>query len=488
MPANQWDLNKEDLIQSGDLTAETARAEAAESSEVTRATAAEALKLAAANNLSDLASAASARTNLGLGSAAVQTNSFFAQVANNLSDLGSRSSSRTNLGIPGNIFNVMDPTYGAAGNGTTDDTAAINGAISAFNSNGGGILYFPKGSSYYKTSGGHALTAPGVVMGQGYGTIGVGTNGTSILYLANGSNADMFTLGAHAITFLDIGLYGNIGNQTATSRGVVTSASLAANYARFMRVWIDSFHDDGIYLQGPGSSLEALFYLLKLTSNGAHGVNVSGGSAADCHFSNCVVNSNVLSGAYVNAANTVFDTCHIWGNGSNTAPPTSGDVGGIFMPSGAAGYLRVTNSYIESNGNATAGGRGVQSRGQGNQIASSIIYNNRANGIYAFSNTGLNVTGCVFRNNNLNAASGAAGAGIEYDTCTASSVTSCYMFDTQGTKTQTYGYAENGNTCNACLFSGNVSRAADNKTGNWLIGTGNPTATIPATPASYNVG
>lgn len=52
-----------------------------------------------ANNLSDLTSASTARTNLGLGTAAVQNTSYFAQTANNLSDLASASTARTNLGL-----------------------------------------------------------------------------------------------------------------------------------------------------------------------------------------------------------------------------------------------------------------------------------------------------------------------------------------------------------------------------------------------------
>lgn len=55
--------------------------------------------LKSANNLSDLNNAATARTNLGLGTAAVQNVSFFNQVANNLSDVANAATARSNLGL-----------------------------------------------------------------------------------------------------------------------------------------------------------------------------------------------------------------------------------------------------------------------------------------------------------------------------------------------------------------------------------------------------
>lgn len=57
----------------------------------------------------------------------------------------------TVIGLTNNVVNVRD--YGATGDGTTDDTVAIQAAINSFNSsplNAGGVVWFPSGT--YKVS------------------------------------------------------------------------------------------------------------------------------------------------------------------------------------------------------------------------------------------------------------------------------------------------------------------------------------------------
>ena len=48
------------------------------------------------------------------------------------------------LGVP-RTYNVRDPQFGATGNGSTDDTAAIQAALDAARTSGGGLVWVPEG-------------------------------------------------------------------------------------------------------------------------------------------------------------------------------------------------------------------------------------------------------------------------------------------------------------------------------------------------------
>lgn len=89
------------------------------------------------------------------------------QVANNLSDLSNVPVARSNLGLSssatttGSSFNVKD--YGALGNGVADDTAAVQSAINACSSAGGGEVFFPTGTYLLTPTTSPAITVPSYV-------------------------------------------------------------------------------------------------------------------------------------------------------------------------------------------------------------------------------------------------------------------------------------------------------------------------------------
>ena len=79
--------------------------------------------LDASNNLSDIGTVATARTNLGLGTAATSASTDFLTVANNLSDLNNAGTARTNLGL-GTSATTASTDYLAVANNLSDVTAA----------------------------------------------------------------------------------------------------------------------------------------------------------------------------------------------------------------------------------------------------------------------------------------------------------------------------------------------------------------------------
>lgn len=80
------------------------------------------------------------------------------------------------------MFNVLD--YGAVGNGKSDDTPAIQAAINAGMSSGGGVVYFPPG--LYKITEGLSVEFSGTSVAQ-LDFQGAGKHTSRLLYFASGS-------------------------------------------------------------------------------------------------------------------------------------------------------------------------------------------------------------------------------------------------------------------------------------------------------------
>ena len=88
------------------------------------------------------------------------------------------------LGMFPQVYNVRSVTYGATGNGSTDDTAAIQAALTAAGSAGGGRVHIPAGT--YKITPPSA-TVPALTVPSNVTISGDGIGATILLKMATAS-------------------------------------------------------------------------------------------------------------------------------------------------------------------------------------------------------------------------------------------------------------------------------------------------------------
>ncbi|MGD0910022.1 MAG: glycosyl hydrolase family 28-related protein, partial [Candidatus Acidiferrales bacterium] len=114
----------------------------------------------------------------------------------------------TTVSASGPIVNPLDPAYGAKGDGSTDDRAAIQAALNAVPS--GGTVYFPAGHTFEicsATSPGYLLTWPRNVSIDGFGVIQICSG------IGNYNTLFNNTVGLVNVTVQNITVDGNaIGN------------------------------------------------------------------------------------------------------------------------------------------------------------------------------------------------------------------------------------------------------------------------------------
>lgn len=172
---------------------------------------------------------------------------------------------------------VTPQDYGAAGNNSTDDTTAIQNAINAISTAGGGTLLFP--GNTFKISA--ALNVPNGVSLQGIGP------GVSVINQTS-TTANAITYNPTTLNYISISDLLIEGPGTGTGIGVLVEANSGSNpvtSCSFNDLVISSFGSHGFQLSG-GSGCS--FETVNVSSVGGHCFFMSGGNGNT--MTNCTTN------------------------------------------------------------------------------------------------------------------------------------------------------------------------------------------------------
>lgn len=186
------------------------------------------------------------------------------------------------------VYNVK--AYGAAGDGTTDDTTAIGSAITA--AVGGGVVFFPAGT--YKLTSALALTA-GINL-QGASPLSSIINQTS-------TSADAVTLNNIPANYNHISNLKFSGPGSGTGIGIDLIRTTAGNNqsgVHIQDVIVSSFGSHGILCTG---AIVSTFERVSSQSNGGDGFHVeqigSNAGSTSLVFTACYANANTGNGFYI---------------------------------------------------------------------------------------------------------------------------------------------------------------------------------------------
>jgi Ca2+-binding RTX toxin-like protein len=182
------------------------------------------------------------------------------------------------------VFNAAD--FGATGNGSSDDTAALQKAIDAAAAAGGGQVRLDAGTYLLSATSGSCLTLKSNVTLQGDGI------GATVLKLADGSAAGVTSLiaasGSHDVGVSRLTLDGNAAHTSAKATGWLNGS---ATDVRLDTLEAKNFAGVGLDLRGQNSEVQ-------LSNSTAHD-NLGDGIVAD-YLSNSVFTRNSV---YANGAN-----------------------------------------------------------------------------------------------------------------------------------------------------------------------------------------
>ena len=256
------------------------------------------------------------------------------------SDLSYASSgSGGSSGGGGSSDQLSVATFGALGDGSTNDTAAIQAAINASRTAGGGAVFFPPGI-YRITS---QLTLYDYVR-----LVGESMKTTTIKQTSTAA-AGVF---GHQLEGAGIEELTVLGPGSGSGQGVhfdrATTPSLGINYRINMRrVMIDSFGGDGLHVE---QCIVSSFDTVEARGCGGHGFNFhgidpgDGASGTSVNFTACYANANAQAGYRIRTMTyCTLDACATDSCGVGYWVENSGGI--VLNGCGAEAVLNKSSTY-----------------------------------------------------------------------------------------------------------------------------------------------
>ncbi len=232
------------------------------------------------------------------------------------------------------VFNVK--TYGAAGDNITDDTTAIQSAITAATTTKG-VVFFP--AATYKITTPLTMVAGVTLQGAGKAASIIHQSGAN----QNGLNLTSASEIVYEASIKDLGVLGT-GSGTGIGINIKTTAAHPLDYGSITDVDVTSFGSHGIFLGGPIVwKLEGV----KTASNGGNGFYIDGtvSFVTSISFSACYANGNTGDGYHFVQVNySSLNGCAADGNAIGYYAK---DVAGISF-NGCGAEVNGTNFKIDS--------------------------------------------------------------------------------------------------------------------------------------------
>lgn len=324
---------------------------------------------------------------------------------------------------------VKDPAYGAKGDGTTDDTAAI---VNCLNANPGKTVYFPKGTYVFKTpttlAAGNNVSIVGDPGDSIIDAVGVTLNGTGLLSWSGASgfsitgmtfnfNSGVCAVGSEQVVGMiscsdwsftnnqilnltGIGIVGNNVQRFLIDNNYITRAAPATVYNQAINIESSAGQSaDGTISNNTcvGSGTDFSGIRLKIVKNSISGWSFGSG---------ITIEQSATSQNYTIDGNYCFGS--VGGPDVNSTYPCGIESWGA--------YSTITNNQCYSNS-----GDGIVFGGQHCVVKGNICFNN----------------GQVGGGNGITARYGNANYNASYSVVDGNA-----CFDTQTPHTQGYGYAE----------------------------------------------